>query len=1182
MKASTPDGKNADSVAEVPAVAGDKVAAGQAEPVLDGEEKDGSNGKEAAAAAAAAEASPADLVALTVMETPEVAVPADANHAAGEKTPCVVKGKEGTVGAFGPNAQGAETVTGEAATPADQLADGQADAVQDDEGGGEEEKEIVATIRMASVVPVTQEVVETPEIAEPPDVGHATNVEQSCVAESTSHIMSAQSKKRLAGSPIPEERDPEAVAEASVVPGDKVVAAQAGAILNGEEVGGEEEGEEQKAAADVPAAGVALVTSAVVETPEVAVPAGASHAKNVQQSCGAESVGRLVAAEDTERSAGAPDPKELDPETVTLAAASSTDKLTAAQVDAFQDGRKNGREEEREEEEKEEEGREEEERRKEEGEEEKREEEETAAAVPVATVGTVIPEVVETPEVGVLADVGHATNVEQSCATEITECLVEAEGSEDLVEAPAHKERDVEAATLATASSADKVAAARADDFQDGKEADREEGGGGADEEGAAAAVPVASVAPVAPEVVETPEIAVPIDVGHATNVEQSCVTEDTGHLMEAEDTEGLVAVSAHKEQDAEAVVEAAAGPADKLRVDQKQDVEDDEEDVAGGGKERAAAVVEPAATDPATPGVVKTPEVTVPADVSRAVDVETSSIAEGAEPLMSSPFSRKQDAGALARAPAASADDFVTNQAEVFYDGDKGDEEAAAAVQSAAAAPTAPAVVATPEVALPIDVSRAASMETLCGVASAEPLMGPSTSRKQGTEALAQASAALMDHIAAGDAEAFLDDEEDGATNGGEVAAAVVAAPAVAEPPEACAPFDVSHAASMESVRRVEGAESLMGLSVSRKQGAGAVAEAPAALVHEVSAGEAGALRHDEEKDEDDGTKYGEEAAAAVSSAAGVMAKSKVAVPADVSRAADLETSFIVKGAEPLMESPTSRTQGIGAFAGAVAFSANEVAAGEAEDLQDGGEDGAKDGEKAAAAAVATAEVQTVVAEVGVPTDVGQAAYVETSRGVRGKERVVEAFAPKEQGVEVLAEVATALSDELVTSEAETVQNGKQDREKDDAEATEAGPASARAPAAVAVVDIPEVSVPVTVTRTASLEAACSEEGTDRVAGAHGAESTKRLAGASIPQEKDSDALPEAPAATQADNFATGQEVVQGETENGVEALAAKTIQATGGRHRGRGWWKRLVASTGVVVLTVLLGVAGISMCQG
>ena len=67
------------------------------------------------------------------------------------------------------------------------------------------------------------------------------------------------------------------------------------------------------------------------------------------------------------------------------------------------------------------------------------------------------------------------------------------------------------------------------------------------------------------------------------------------------------------------------------------------------------------------------------------------------------------------------------------------------------------------------------------------------------------------------------------------------------------------------------------------------------------------------------------------------------------------------------------------------------------------------------------------------------------------------------------------------------------------------------------------------------------------------------------------------------ADESAAGRaESTQNSGEDEVAAAVVELVRENGGRDHGGGWWKRLGARTGVIILTIMLGVVGASMFQG
>ena len=116
---------------------------------------------------------------------------------------------------------------------------------------------------------------------------------------------------------------------------------------------------------------------------------------------------------------------------------------------------------------------------------------------------------------------------------------------------------------------------------------------------------------PVASAVVATLEVAIPDNASQAA---------DVGSFYVAEGVKRLAGARASKEQDLEAVTKTMVAPADEFTTGQAEVVRDGREDGGGyrGKNNREAAVATPVTS--ASPAIIATPKVAVPADVGHAV----------------------------------------------------------------------------------------------------------------------------------------------------------------------------------------------------------------------------------------------------------------------------------------------------------------------------------------------------------------------------------------------------------------------------------------------------------------------------------------------------------------------------------------------------------------------------------
>ena len=201
------------------------------------------------------------------------------------------------------------------------------------------------------------------------------------------------------------------------------------------------------------------------------------------------------------------------------------------------------------------------------------------AAIPVASA------VVATLEVAIPDNASQADDVGS---------FYVAEGVKRLAGARASKEQDLEAVTKAMVAPADEFTTGQAEVVQDGGEdggSDRGNNGG--------ESIATASMASAAAALIETPEIAVPADVGHAVSVDltrEVAVLVDVSHAASvdtacaAEDAERLAGTSASEQKVAGAVATAMVAPIDEFAVGQAVAIQDGGENNGNNSGDAAGA----------------------------------------------------------------------------------------------------------------------------------------------------------------------------------------------------------------------------------------------------------------------------------------------------------------------------------------------------------------------------------------------------------------------------------------------------------------------------------------------------------------------------------------------------------------------------------------------------------------
>ena len=445
---------------------------------------------------------------------------------------------------------------------------------------------------------------------------------------------------------------------------------------------------------------------------------------------------------------------------------------------------------------------------------------------------------------------------------------------------------------------------------------------------------------------------------------------------------------------------------------------------------------------------------------------LETACQKKGAESVVKALAPDEQGAEDLAEAATAPANECEVGQTEAFVDSggesvNNGGEEAAAW-----AAPAAPSVMASREVAVLADVDHAASVDTACAAEGAERLAEASPSVAKGAEAVTKAKVASVDEFAAGWAEAVQQHAAD------PVASVVVTTLEVA------VPADASQAADVGSHYVGEDMGHLAGARASKEQLLEAVTKAMVAPADEFTAGQAEAVQGGEEDGgenggEDRGNNDGKAAAAApvAPTASAVIETPDVAVPADGGHVVD--TTCAAEDAERLAGISTSQEKVAQAVATAMVAPIDEFAAGQDGAVQDGenGEENSANNSGEAAAAASAAQTVMETREVAVLADVGHAASVDTACIAGVEERLARA-SPSEarKDREAVAKTMVVPLDEFVAGQAEAVQDG--------GEEAATAPSASVAPV---VVETLEVAVSADVGRTASVDTPRGAEGTER-----------------------------------------------------------------------------------------------------